>query len=92
MKKTTKTKKATPTAKEKPSEDNYYTKEEEKRLDKFHELTERKFDDEEIYSLMMKYKDDDDAILNDLKEQLKEEKRGEGAWEEVGKSNYIFFN
>ena len=92
MKKTTKTKKATPKAKEKPSEDNYYTKEEEKRLDKFHELTERKFDDEEIYSLRMKYKDDDDAILNDLKEQLKEEKRGEGAWEEVGKSNYIFFN
>ena len=68
------------------------TKEEEKRLDKFHELTEHKFDDEEIYRLMIKYKDDDDAILNELKEQLKEEKRGEGAWEEVGKRNYIFYN
>ena len=92
MKKTTKPKKVIPKAKEKPETDDFYTKEEEKRLDKFHELTEHKFDDEEIYRLMIKYKDDDDAILNELKEQLKEEKRGEGAWEEVGKRNYIFYN
>ena len=92
MKKTTKPKKVAPKAKEKPETDDFYTKEEEKRLDKFHELTDQKFDDEEIYRLMIKYKDDDDAILNELKEQLKEEKRGEGAWEEVGKRNYIFYN
>jgi hypothetical protein len=36
---------------------------------------------------MLKYKDDDEAILNELKEQLKERKRGEQFdWQAVGKS------
>ena len=46
MKKTTKPKKVASKAKEKPETDDFYTKEEEKRLDKFHELTDQKFDDE----------------------------------------------
>ena len=67
--------------------EEFYTEEELKRLDKFHELTENKFQDDEIYELMEKYKEDDDSILNELKEQLKERKRGiEYEWNEIGKS------
>ena len=40
---------------------------------------------------MQKYKNDDEAILNDLKEQLKERNRGiEYEWNEIGKGNYIY--
>ena len=68
--------------------DNYYTKEEMERLDAFHNQTDGKFDDEEIYDLMEKYKQDDEVILNELKEQLKERERDvEYEWQEVGKSN-----
>ena len=36
---------------------------------------------------MLKYKDDDEAILNELKEELKQRKRGnEFEWNEIGKS------
>ena len=75
--------------KEEKQEDNdVYTKEEIKRLDHFHEQTEHKFEDDEVYELMLKYKDDDEAILNELKDQLKERKRGqEYDWQAVGKSN-----
>ena len=92
MKKGNKSKKAAP--KEKPKEtkesnEEFYTKEEIKRLDKFHAETNNKFDDEEIYDLMLKYKGNDEAILNELNEELKErEKRGEEyEWHNVGKSN-----
>ena len=79
--------KAKPTETKKTSNDEY-TKEEVKRLDYFHEQTEHKFHDDEVYELMLKYKDDDDAILNELNEQLKERKRGiEFEWQPVGKSN-----
>ena len=45
-----------------------------------------KFEDDEIYELMLKYKGDDEAILNDLKEQLKQRKRGEQFdWQAIGK-------
>ena len=81
----------------KESDDNYYTKEEIRLLDKFKAETDDKFEDEEIYELMLKYKNDEEAILNDLKEQLKERKRGEEFdWQTIGKSkilfNYIYFN
>lgn len=75
--------------KESPKEESeqYYTKEEMERLDKFHSLTENKFLDDEIYDLMLKYKDDDETILNELKEDLKQRKRGnEFEWNEIGKS------
>jgi hypothetical protein len=74
--------------KEPEPESNEYTKEEIKRLDEFHAQTENKFDDDEIYELMLKYKDNDEEILRELQEQLKERKRGEEyEWREVGKSN-----
>ena len=91
MSKTTKSKK---TAKPKENEDTneYFTKEEVKRLDKFHDETEHLFDDTEVYDLMQKYGDNDEAILNTLKEQMKERKRGDSyEWKDVGKRNYIFF-
>ena len=92
MNKTTKSKKTTTKPKETKETDEYYTKEEVKRLDKFQALTENKFDDTEIYNLMIKYKNDDDAILKELKEQLNEKMRGEGEWQDIGKRNYIFYN
>ena len=64
----------------------YYTKEEIKRLDKIHEKTSNKFDDDEVYQLMQKYKNDDDAIIKEL-----QEKREIYKWEYIGKSNYNFF-
>ena len=87
-----------PKIKAKPSEikktpDDEYTKEEIEKLDYFHDQTEHRFDDDEVYDLMLKYKDDDEAILNELNEQLKEKKRGaEFDWQAIGKSNlkYIF--
>ena len=92
MNKTTKSKKTTTKPKETKETDEYYTKEEVKRLDKFQALTENKFDDTEIYDLMIKYKNDDDAILKELREQLNEKMRGEGEWQDIGKRNYIFYN
>ena len=94
MKKGKKTKKpAAQKTKPKETKENtgpsieYYTEEEIKKLDEFHGQTEHKFLDEEIYELMQKYKNDDEAILNELKEQLKERKRGEQFdWKPVGKS------
>ena len=66
----------------------YYTKEEIERLDSFHQETNNKFNDEEIYELMQKYGKDDDTIKKELQEQLKERERGdEYNWQEVGKSN-----
>ena len=96
MKKGAKSKKAQTKekAKEKPKEkkeesnEEFYTPEEIERLDKFHKQTENFFTDEEIYDLMEKFKNDDDAILNELKDQLKQRKRGgEYEWNEIGKSN-----
>ena len=77
---------------EKKEEDDVYTQEECERLDKFHDETEHKFTDDEVYELMLKYKDDDEAILNELKDQLKERKRGDDYdWKAVGKSKYKNF-
>ena len=84
---TTKSKKTTTKPKE-TNEDEFYTREEEEQLDKYQEATGYKFDDDEIYDLMKKYKNDENAILKDLKEQLKERNRGgEFEWKEVGKGN-----
>ena len=91
MKKGQTSKKTTTKTKETEDNEEYYTREEEERIDKFKAETGKKFDEDEIYALMLKYKDDDDAILNDLKEQLKERNRGEEfEWKEIGKGNYIF--
>ena len=50
------------------------------RLDKFHAETNERFTDEEVYELMEKYKNDDEAILNELKDQLKE--KAERDWDQ----------
>ena len=70
-KKKTQTKPTKPTKPKEETNDNYYIKEEMKRLDTFHNQIDGKFDDEEIYDLMEKNKQDDEAILNELKEKLK---------------------
>ena len=81
-----------PKQKEAPQED-VYTPEEIKKLDEIHDLTEHKFDDDEVYELMLKYKNNNEEILKELEEQLKERKRGEEfEWREVGKSNLNIFN
>ncbi len=61
-------------------------------LDNFNAKINYKFEDDEIYELMQKYKDNEEAILNELNEELKErEKRGdEYEWHDVGKSNYNY--
>ena len=42
---------------------------------------------------MLKYKNNNEEILKELQEQLKERKRGEEyEWREVGKSNLTIFN
>ena len=77
---------------ESDSEEDYYTQEEIKLLDKYHEFTGNKFIDDEIYDIMVRCKNDDNLIKNELKEMLKELKRGEEYnWTEIGKSNYIYF-
>ena len=91
MKKGNKSKKTNQKAKEKQEDnktDQYYTNEEIKLLDFFHSQTEKKFEDEEVYDLMEKYKNDKDLILQELNILLKERKRGNDyEWQEVGKGN-----
>ena len=82
MSKTTKSKKTTAKPKAKDESDEYFTREEIKRLDKFHDQTEHLFDDTEVYELMQKYKNNDEAVINELNE------RGEThEWEDIGKGN-----
>ena len=73
---------------ESDSEDSYYTPEEIVLLDKFHDFTNHKFEDEEIYDIMIKFNNNEDLIKNELNEMLKVFKRGaEFSWTEIGKSN-----
>ena len=73
---------------ESDSEESYYTPEEIILLDKLHEFSEHKFEDDDIYEIMIKYNNDEELIKNEIKEMLKELKRGaEFSWTEIGKSN-----
>ena len=91
MKKGTKPKKTNQKVKEKQEDnktDQFYTNEEIKLLDFFHSQTDKKFEDEEVYDLMEKYKNDKELILQELNNLLKERKRGNDyEWQEVGKGN-----
>ena len=70
------------------SDEEYYTEEEIKLLDKFHEITHGHFEDEEIYDIMVKFHNDEELIKNELDDRLKQIKRGdEFTWTEIGKSN-----
>ena len=73
---------------ESDSEESYYTPEEIILLDKLHEFSEHKFEDDDIYEIMIKYNNDEELIKSEIKEMLKELKRGaEFSWTEIGKSN-----
>ena len=75
-------------AQESESEDSYYTPEEIVLLDKFHDFSGHKFDDDDIYEVMLKFKNNEELIKNELKEMLKVFKKGdEYTWTEIGKSN-----
>ena len=75
-------------SKESDSENSYYTPEEIELLDKFHDFTEHKFEDDEIYEIMLKFNNNEDLIKNELNEMLKVFKRGdEFSWTQIGKSN-----
>ena len=75
-------------AQESESEDSYYTPEEIVLLDKFHDFSGHKFDDDDIYEVMLKFNNDEELIKNELKEMLKIFKKGdEYTWTEIGKSN-----
>ena len=91
MKKGNKGKKVPQKEKEKQENNNadqFYTKEEIELLDYFHDETNHKFEDEEVYDLMEKYKNDKELILQELNELLKQRKRGgDYDWQEVGKGN-----
>ena len=71
------------------SEEEYeeYTQEEIKLLDKYHEFTDHKFEDDEIYDVMIKFNSDDQLVKNELKQMLKDFSKGdEYNWTEIGKS------
>ena len=91
MKKGNKGKKVSQKEKEKQENNNadtFYSKEEIELLDYFHDETNHKFEDEEVYDLMEKYKNDKELILQELNELLKQRKRGgDYDWQEVGKGN-----
>ena len=64
-----------------------YTQEEIKLLDKYHEFTGYKFEDEEIYDVMMKYNSDDRLVKDELNQMLKDFLKGdEYNWTEIGES------
>ena len=64
-----------------------YTAEEIKLLDKFHEFTDNKFEDDEIYDVMVKFHSDEELVKNELKQMLKDFTKGdEFNWTEIGKS------
>ena len=66
---------------------DFYTKEEVELLDKFHEFSNHKFIDEEIYEIMQKFNNDEELIKNELKERLKDFLKGdEFDWVEIGES------
>ena len=74
--------------KEEDEEEEFYTPEEIILLDKYHDFTSHQFEDFEIYDIMLKYNNNEELIKNELKEMLKEMKRGdEYNWTEIGKSN-----
>lgn len=80
--------------KEQPPEEEYeyYTKEEMDLLDRLHEFTQYKFDDGEIYDVVVKYNFDEELIKIELLEMLKVLSKGdEFNWTEIGKSKYIYF-
>lgn len=64
-----------------------YTPEEIELLDKMHQFSNSKFEDEEIYDVMVKFHNDEEMIKNELKQMMKDFSKGdEYNWTEIGKS------
>ena len=75
-------------SKEVDEEEEFYTPEEIELLDKFHDFTSHRFEDDEIYDIMLKFNNNEELIKNELNEMLKVLRRGdEYNWTEIGKSN-----
>ncbi len=73
------------------SDTEEYTQEEIKKLDYYQDYSNHLLDDDEIYDLMCKYKDDDEKIKEELDELIKIANKGEEyQWHEVSKSKNIF--
>jgi hypothetical protein len=73
------------------SDTEEYTQEEIKKLDYYQDYSNHLLDDDEIYDLMCKYKDDDEKIKEELDELIKIANKGEEyQWHEVCKSKNIF--
>ena len=71
---------------------DFYTPEEIALLDKFHEFSNKQFEDDEIYNVMQKFNNDEELIKKELKEMLKVLSKGEEYnWTEIGKSEFIYF-
>ena len=76
----------------KTESEEFFTEEETRMLDKFHEISQNKFTDDEIYDIMLRFNNNEHLIENELKEMLKDMNRGdEYNWTEIGKSNSIFY-
>ena len=70
----------------------FFTEEEIALLDKYHDFSDHKFEDDEIYDLMQKFNNDEELIKNEIKEMLKVLNKGdEFNWTEIGKSKNIFY-
>ena len=66
---------------------DYYTPEEIELLDRLHEFSNKKFEDDEIYEMMQKFNNDEEMIKEELKERLKDFLKGdEFDWVEIGES------
>jgi hypothetical protein len=52
-----------------------------------HKFSNSKFEDEEIYDVMVKFHNDEEMIKNELKQMMKDFSKGdEYNWTEIGKS------
>jgi len=77
---------------ESSSEIEEYTEKEIEALDKYQEYSNRKFLDEEIYDIIIKYNYNDEKIKSELDQMKKDLKKGdEYEWHEITKSKKIFF-
>ena len=65
----------------------YYTPEEIALLDRLHEFSNKKFEDDEIYEMMQKFNNDEEMIKEELKQRLKDFLKGDKFdWVEIGES------
>lgn len=77
-----------PTKAKDDSVEEYTTKELE-FIDKYHAISDNNFEDEDLYDLIIKYNYDNEKIMKDLNQMMRDIKLGdEFKWHEQGKSKY----